>query len=431
VTVQGIGETVGIAAGQGRICVLERTGKIFCGGQNTFGQLGDGSQEYSALPVEVQGLSGAVALTGGNGFSCALLEDDALYLDHRCRRIRLHPVDLAFNARSGRARGLDMDDEPPCPPEKTASTLSFEREYGSILQPDGARSILLRPATRAASVVTCSFAAGPCSTLGVGVTPPKPYKEWNSDGRVLYAASILPYSEFGSDESKFKFPYPGGPTTIDGGVTTLKPVGAPIFFVDFWDQLDAVGLVMGNHPDPITAEKLKDFFEDHILSAIAGYLTVERKILFVDVDGVKHSPIDGPDFSVVTQADFLNCLQHLVADPDFQDKLFGFIWRDWGNSTVRSCFPSLILPADPTAFFDAVVEEAGQGWAGAACGYAPLTFPCIDDPGFDYLNEFIETFSLSELHPYKDYNQEYTLVGKPMQALMYASFWGIGYLLVP
>lgn len=67
----------------------------------------------------------------------ALLKNDALYLRHNGKRIRLHPVDLAFNARSGRARGLECDDEPAGSPPKNASSLSFESEYGSILQPDG------------------------------------------------------------------------------------------------------------------------------------------------------------------------------------------------------------------------------------------------------------------------------------------------------
>jgi hypothetical protein len=66
----------------------------------------------------------------------ALLEDDALYVDHQGRRIRLHPVDLAGNATSGRAR-KPRPQERADPPAKTASTLAFEQEYGSILAPDG------------------------------------------------------------------------------------------------------------------------------------------------------------------------------------------------------------------------------------------------------------------------------------------------------
>ena len=67
----------------------------------------------------------------------APLEDDALYLNHRGRRIRLHPVDLALNAQSPRARGGEDDEATEGPPAKSASALVFEREYGPLLSPDG------------------------------------------------------------------------------------------------------------------------------------------------------------------------------------------------------------------------------------------------------------------------------------------------------
>jgi putative transposase len=67
----------------------------------------------------------------------ALLENGALYLRHNGKRIRLHPVDLAFNARSGRARGGEVEDEPSGSLPKNASSLSFDAEFGSILDPDG------------------------------------------------------------------------------------------------------------------------------------------------------------------------------------------------------------------------------------------------------------------------------------------------------
>lgn len=68
----------------------------------------------------------------------ALLENDALYLDYQGGRIRLHPVDLAFNAVSGRGKKPAPAVKPlETNPPKTASTLSYEREYGSILDSDG------------------------------------------------------------------------------------------------------------------------------------------------------------------------------------------------------------------------------------------------------------------------------------------------------
>jgi transposase InsO family protein len=64
-------------------------------------------------------------------------DEDALYFEHDGRLVRLHPVDLAFNATSGRARPQAAADPPAPVPAKSASTLSFERTYGSILAPDG------------------------------------------------------------------------------------------------------------------------------------------------------------------------------------------------------------------------------------------------------------------------------------------------------
>jgi putative transposase len=66
----------------------------------------------------------------------ALLEDDALYLRYKDKRIRLHPVDPVLNAQSGRTRRAEFDD-PVGPPQKNASSLSFQSEYGSILDLDG------------------------------------------------------------------------------------------------------------------------------------------------------------------------------------------------------------------------------------------------------------------------------------------------------
>ncbi len=51
--------------------------------------------------------------------------------------MRLHPVDLEFNATSGRAPRQTEDDEVKEVPPKSASTLSFERTYRSMLAPDG------------------------------------------------------------------------------------------------------------------------------------------------------------------------------------------------------------------------------------------------------------------------------------------------------
>lgn len=65
-------------------------------------------------------------------------EQDALYIHHNDNLVRLHPVDLAFNATSGRARPNREPNNQIAPvPAKSASTLAFEKTYGSMLDPDG------------------------------------------------------------------------------------------------------------------------------------------------------------------------------------------------------------------------------------------------------------------------------------------------------
>jgi len=64
-------------------------------------------------------------------------EQDALYIEHDDRLVRLHPVDLAFNATSGRGHRKPGRGEVVAAPVKSASTLSFERTYRSMLDPEG------------------------------------------------------------------------------------------------------------------------------------------------------------------------------------------------------------------------------------------------------------------------------------------------------
>ena len=55
---------------------------------------------------------------------------------HDGRVVRLHPVDLAHNARD--RRGLpEPDDLPAGAPPKTAAALAFERDHRPVVGPDG------------------------------------------------------------------------------------------------------------------------------------------------------------------------------------------------------------------------------------------------------------------------------------------------------
>jgi alpha-tubulin suppressor-like RCC1 family protein len=64
---------IAISVGRGDACAVTTNGGVKCWGANKYGQLGNGTQENSALPVEVYGLSSGVsAISVGNGYACVL-----------------------------------------------------------------------------------------------------------------------------------------------------------------------------------------------------------------------------------------------------------------------------------------------------------------------------------------------------------------------
>ena len=84
VAVSGITSAVAISAGGWHTCALLRDGTIQCWGQNTYGQLGDGSPitrpapGRSSTPVTVTGITTAIAIEAGIFHTCALLADGTL-----------------------------------------------------------------------------------------------------------------------------------------------------------------------------------------------------------------------------------------------------------------------------------------------------------------------------------------------------------------
>ncbi|HLF91447.1 MAG TPA: hypothetical protein VI451_21055 [Anaerolineales bacterium] len=67
---------IALVAGDTHTCALMFTGRVVCWGENTYGQLGDGTTINSSLPVEVQSLpAGIVQLAAGSVFTCALTGD--------------------------------------------------------------------------------------------------------------------------------------------------------------------------------------------------------------------------------------------------------------------------------------------------------------------------------------------------------------------
>jgi alpha-tubulin suppressor-like RCC1 family protein len=69
-----------IAAGWGQTCGVLDDGSLECWGWNFYGQLGEGSAANRKQPVRVQGLrEKVVAVAGGGGHTCAILESGAVF----------------------------------------------------------------------------------------------------------------------------------------------------------------------------------------------------------------------------------------------------------------------------------------------------------------------------------------------------------------
>ena len=65
-----------IAAGDDSACAITLAGAVFCWGDNSVGELGNGSTVNSNVPVAVMGLSSGVkAVSVGTQYACAILMD--------------------------------------------------------------------------------------------------------------------------------------------------------------------------------------------------------------------------------------------------------------------------------------------------------------------------------------------------------------------
>jgi len=69
---------IDVDSGQSHVCALQNTGLVYCWGYNYYGQLGNNSTTGSLNPVTVTNLSGAWQLAVGKHHTCAMLTTNNL-----------------------------------------------------------------------------------------------------------------------------------------------------------------------------------------------------------------------------------------------------------------------------------------------------------------------------------------------------------------
>jgi alpha-tubulin suppressor-like RCC1 family protein len=73
VQVSGLANIISVSAGYSHTCALHAFGAVFCWGDNTYGEVGDGTSNNRKLtPVQVKGLDNVTAVAAGQGFTCGL-----------------------------------------------------------------------------------------------------------------------------------------------------------------------------------------------------------------------------------------------------------------------------------------------------------------------------------------------------------------------
>ena len=79
VQVSGLSEGTAIAAGSGHTVVLKNDGTVWAWGNNSHGQLGNGSTTNSSIPVQVSGLSEGTAIAAGYEYTVGLRMDNEVW----------------------------------------------------------------------------------------------------------------------------------------------------------------------------------------------------------------------------------------------------------------------------------------------------------------------------------------------------------------
>lgn len=79
VPVQGLTKVKEIATGPSHALALREDGSVWAWGQNGYGQLGNGTSNSNDIPVQVPGISNVIAIAAGSSHSLALTSDGTVW----------------------------------------------------------------------------------------------------------------------------------------------------------------------------------------------------------------------------------------------------------------------------------------------------------------------------------------------------------------
>jgi alpha-tubulin suppressor-like RCC1 family protein len=75
---QSTNPVIAISAGGTHVCALLQNGEVMCWGDNSSGQLGDGTNTPHSVPIKVTNLVDAIAIAAGGQHTCAITKSDGV-----------------------------------------------------------------------------------------------------------------------------------------------------------------------------------------------------------------------------------------------------------------------------------------------------------------------------------------------------------------
>jgi hypothetical protein len=126
IEVQGLTNAIAIAAGATHSLAVKSDGTVWAWGDNGDGQLGNGTTTNSTVPVEVQGLTNAIAIAGGTDFSLALKNDGTVWAWGSVSHSELSNGTTTGSSVPVQVQGL-----------KTAIAIAAGHSYSLALRSDG------------------------------------------------------------------------------------------------------------------------------------------------------------------------------------------------------------------------------------------------------------------------------------------------------